>query len=35
MLLYSCRMMGIGQVVTLRDPAERLRQVNPPIQYGA
>lgn len=28
-------MMGIGQVVTLRFPAERLREVNLAIEHGA
>jgi hypothetical protein len=28
-------MMGIGQVVTLRFPAERLREVNLSIEHGA
>jgi len=28
-------MMGIGQVVTLRFPAERLRDVNLAIEHGA
>jgi len=28
-------MMGVGQVVTLRFPAERLREVNLAIEHGA
>lgn len=30
-----CVMMGIGQVVTLRFPAEKLRDVNLAIEHGA